>query len=143
MKSHGGFTLIELMMVVAILGILAAIAYPNYTDYVRNGHRADARAQLLEAAQFMERTFTLTSDYSVAVGGGAIVLPAALVQAPKPPGAATYNISLNPAATQTTFTLQAVPAAGGPMAGDVCGTLTLTESGVQGSAGNVAMCWGR
>ena len=53
-----GFTLIELMIVVAIVGILSAIAYPSYAEYVRRGHRADARAGLLQAQQWLERAST-------------------------------------------------------------------------------------
>jgi type IV pilus assembly protein PilE len=147
-----GVTLIELMVVVAIVGILAAIAYPNYAQYVQRGHRAEARAQLMEAAQFMERSNTMNNCYhrnDTACGNAAVnqALPAALAQSPKPPQAAVYNINLNPAPTATTYTLQAVPVAGGVMATDGCATLTLNQTGAQGLAGSptltVAECWGR
>jgi len=58
-----GFTLIELMIVVAVVGILSAIAYPSYTEYVRRGHRADARAGLLQVQQWLERAATATGTY--------------------------------------------------------------------------------
>ncbi len=60
---HQGFTLIEVMIVVAIIGILAAIAYPSYAEYIRRGHRAEARAALLQGAQWMERAATATGTY--------------------------------------------------------------------------------
>ena len=61
--KHQGFTLIELMIVVAVVAILSSIAYPSYTEYVRRGHRAEARAGLLQAQQWLERAATATGTY--------------------------------------------------------------------------------
>lgn len=139
MVNHRGFTLVELVITVAIIGILAAIAYPSYTQYVQRSNRAEARSVLLEAAQYLERVYTLSNDYTVDQDGNALVLPPGLSQAPKQ-GAARYNIGFQAQASQN-YTLQAVPA--GVMAGDVCGTLTLDNTGVRGAGGNVDDCWGR
>lgn len=145
-KTSQGMTLIELMIVVSIIGILASIAYPSYQEYVRRGQRSEARALLMEAAQFMERNYTMNTSYA---GIGAAQLNAAgLDQSPKPPQAAVYNINLNPAPTLDTYTLTAVPVAGGMMAGDRCGNFTLDQTGLQGANGQtgtalVAECWGR
>jgi type IV pilus assembly protein PilE len=134
-----GFTLIELMVTVAIIGILAAIAYPAYTQYVQRANRAEARGLLLEDVQFLERNFTTANRYDLDSAGAAIVLPRA--QSPIN-GAAKYNITVaTGAAPAQTFTLSATPT--GSMAGDACGTYTLTNVGVQGSGGVVAECWNR
>lgn len=144
-NPNRGITLIELMIVVAIIAILASIAYPSYQEHLRRGQRAEARAQLMEAAQFMERTFTVTNDYTLAVGGGAIALPPNLVQSPKPPQPAAYIINL--VTTPATYTLTAVPAGGGMMVGDRCGTLQIDQTGTQsvigGATAPAAECWGR
>ncbi|MDZ7585439.1 MAG: type IV pilin protein [Thiobacillus sp.] len=135
----GGFTLIELMITVAIIGILAAIAYPSYTQYVQRANRAEARSILLEAAQFMERNYTMANRYDQDSAGNALNLPADLSQSPKQ-GTAKYNIGFAAQAAQT-YTLRAVPT--GTMTGDACGTYTLTNAGVQGSGGTQAECWGK
>lgn len=124
-----GFTLIELMIVVAIVGILAAIAYPSYQDYVRRTARADAQADMLELAQWMERRFT-TNNASYA---GA-VLP--FNQSPRT-GAARYNINLINLGAAT-YGIQAVPQGG--QAADVCGTMTVNQLGVTTPAAP-ADCW--
>lgn len=60
---HGGFTLIELMIVVMVIGVLAAIAYPSYMDHVRKGWRSEARAALMAEMQQQERYFTQMNTY--------------------------------------------------------------------------------
>lgn len=126
-----GFTLIEAMIVVAMLGILAAIAYPSYLNYLAKGKRADARASLMEAAQFMERYYTTQSTYVMPS------LPPRLSSSPA--GAPSPNYSLSVAATAGAYTLTATP-----LFGDPCGTLVLTQAGARSRSGtglSDAECW--
>jgi len=120
MQFQGGFTLIELMVVVAVIGILASIAYPAYIESVRKAQRADAKAALAQAAQFMERNYSLTQKYS------GVSLPSSI-------SAAKYAISFN-AQSDTAFTLQAVPDND-----PTCGTLTLDNAGVK--TPTTSGCW--
>ncbi len=139
-QNHG-FTLVELLIVVAVIGILAAIAYPNYARYVMRAKRADAKQVLLQAAQWMERSYTVNYKYP---SGTNLVLPDGLRQSPAQ-GAATYVVSAF-SASDAAFSLQAVPE--GAQAADECGTLTLDNRGQKGtSKGNdptaVQRCWSR
>lgn len=136
MNRQQGFTLIELMITVAIIGVLAAVAYPSYQNSVQKSRRADAQAALVELAGFMERFFTENNRYDQDVGGTAVSLP--FTASPKS-GGAFYNLSLS-ASGLTTFTLQAVPVAGGPQADDDCGTMTLNQAGAKTTTGT-AGCW--
>lgn len=72
MRRRLGFTLIELMVALVILAIIVAVAYPSYVDQVRKSRRAEAKAALLEDAQFMERNYTTSGQYSQDSSGSAI-----------------------------------------------------------------------
>lgn len=139
-SKQQGFTLIEVMIVVAIIAILASIAYPSYQNQVRDARRADAAGVLTEAAQWMERFYTENGRYDqnragVATDTGGLF---PFDQAPID-GAAAYNITLS-AVAQNSFTVQAAPT--GPQTGDDCGNLTLTNTGAKAATGGtVAECW--
>lgn len=140
-SSHGlvgrirGFTLIELMIVVAVVAILAAIAYPSYQDQVRKSRRAQAKADLVEYAGLAERFHTTNNTY---VG---FTLPRTV--SPREAGAAVhYNLTPAGAFTNAnTFTLTATPAGG--QSADRCGTLSLNQAGVKTETGSAALseCW--
>lgn len=92
--------MIELMIVVAIIGIIAAVAYPSYQENVRQTRRSSAQADLMELAQWMERQYA--QDYSYLEGGNQPVLP--FTVSPRN-GAAFYNLSFSGNVTQNAFTL--------------------------------------
>lgn len=138
-KQSRGFTLIELMIAVAVVGILAAIAYPSYLEQVRQSRRADATAVLVEAAQFMERFYTLNNRYDETRDGD-VELPANLQRAPKEGANIYYEVTLS-SVEQNSFTLLATPV--NAQAGDACGNLTLTNTGARAKTGALALerCW--
>ena len=144
MKSHG-FTLIELIIVVAIVAIVSAVALPSYNNSIAKSRRAEARGQLLEAAQFMQRFYSQNDSFSQDRAGNAVAMPSGLATVPKTAaaGAGTYSISYSATTTVATFTVQAVPRAGGPMAADKCGSFLLDNTGRRtiSGTGTVDECW--
>ena len=128
-----GFTLIELMIVVAIIAILAAIAVPLYSDHVDRTRRADAQVGLMDLAQQLERCFTRFNSYS------ADGCPSGTVDSPD----GFYTISID--AGTTAYVLTASPRADGPQTRDSakCSEFRLNQLGERTATGSEGdACWG-
>ena len=131
MKKTSGFTLIELMIAVAVVGILVAVAYPSYTNYLVKGNRGAAQAFLMEVAQ-TEQQFLLDSRSYVAVANNAAF--AGSLRTPVPGEVSRfYEVSVDaPGGTPPTFTATATPKAGTRQAND--GALSITNTGTKAPA---------
>ncbi|MFJ2987965.1 type IV pilin protein [Collimonas sp. NPDC087041] len=129
-----GFTLIELMVVVVVVAILAAVAIPNYTQYVQRGYRAQAMATLLKHANWMQQQYTVNSSYRQP-DGSTLSLPVISDSGTR------YAYKIN-ASTSSTFELTATPTPN-----DKCGTFSLDNTGKRGATGGKAPaasavdCW--
>ena len=141
-SGAAGFTLIELMVTVAIVAILSAIAYPAYTEYILKSRRTDAKNALLDLAARQERFYSLNNQYSTVpstLGYAGAAFPVNVQTG----DAAYYQMTVTapaPAAgVLPTFSASAVPL--GRQAGDKCGTYTLTHLGVQGNSTSATGCW--
>lgn len=131
-RNQSGFTLIELMIVVVIVGILIGIGLPSYQNHVVRSTRADAKAALLGLGQAMERHFSVNFSYEAAAAAGADTgAPDPNVFASQAPleGDAFYNLTIT-AADATSYTVRATPIAGGRQNGD--GFLQLDSLGRRG-----------
>jgi type IV pilus assembly protein PilE len=137
-RLSAGFTLIELMITVAIIGILTSIAYPSYQDSIMKSRRVDAQGALMGFANAMERNYTVNNTYPAAGTAGIYA-----ATSPVNGGTAYYNLSIDASSTASTYLLNATPIVGGAQATDKCGTLTLDEKGARGfKAGMTSTdCW--
>ncbi len=130
MMRPKGFTLIELMIVVAIVGIFAAVAFPSYRDSIQKSNRADAKATMLEVAGQEERYYTENNAYGslTAIGNATDPLPSK---------SGKHNISV--ANAGATYTITATPT----YVDSKCGNLTITNTGATGNSAGAAagVCW--
>jgi len=119
-----GFTLVELMIVIAIVAIVVSLALPSYQQSIRKGRRADAQAELIEFAGRAERVFTQTNSYATSA-------------LPNDTDFYTFSFSAGPSATA--YTLVATPKA--TQSSDRCGTMNLTQMGQRTHTGAETDCW--
>lgn len=133
-RAACGMTLIELMIVVAVVALLGVVALPAYQNSVRKAHRVEAKAKLTEWAQRLERFYTENNRYNAP--GAAGTAPAAGTS-----DHYTLELTLNDAAPNA-YTIKAIPQ--GAQASDACGSFTLDEKGTRGVTGGslgVPDCW--
>lgn len=128
-----GFTLIEMMIVVALVAVLAAVVIPSYQGSVRKARRTDARGALTSIAQLMERLNTEKNSYASATLGNAATDLAKATSENN-----FYTLALSNLGA-TAFTITATPAGG--QAVDACGNYTLDQAGTRGAALPVDQCW--
>lgn len=131
--SSSGFTLIELMIVLVIVGILTTIAVPAYTQYVTKSRRASAQACLASYATWMERYAATHMSYDI--GAALPALDCASAQNSGP----YYTYALANA-TGSTFTVSATPTGNQAVADARCGTLSINQTGIRSASGGSG-CW--
>ena len=147
LRSAAGFTLIELVVTCGIVAILAAIAIPSYSSFVRSSHRTDATRTLMQEAQALQRCYSVNFTYVNNTAATPPTVCAASASGTMVSPAGYYSIAID-IASASSYTLTATPAAGSPQNQDsACASFTLLSSGQQsalnsGGASNTQTCWG-
>lgn len=138
-----GFSLIELMVTVAIIGILASIAYPSYLAYVQRSNRTDATATLTNYAQILQRCYSQTYDYTMCLTTTVPAGATGVAPGPEPSPQQYYNVTVETPAANA-YLLTATPAKSPQTTDSACTSFTLEQSGAQGSTGTGTSqtCWG-
>lgn len=145
-KSHRGFTLVELMITVAIIGILSAIAFPSYMQYIVRTNRSAAESFMFNVANKQEQSMLNARSYfSVATGVPAEWTAVSITVPTEVSKNYTMTVTAVNTGTPPTYTVTATPIAGGTQATSdtKCATLTLTQDGTKGKTGtgSVSNCW--
>ena len=139
-KSARGMTLIELMIVVAILGIIVAIGYPSYQDHIKKARRTEGMGELLELADRMERHYSDTGSYDQT--DGTDMTAAVIYRSTTQNG--YYALSIDNGTDNVQFTARAAPTSLGNQNTDKCGTFVVNSQGtktVTGGSLSAADCW--
>jgi type IV pilus assembly protein PilE len=129
-KSVQGFTLIELMIVVLIVGVLAAVAVPSYQKYTRKAHRTEAETFMMTLAQLEQQYFLDSRTYASTIAALNTTTPTSVQS--------NYTLSITPQGTPPGFTISATPQGG--QAADECGTLMIDNNAVKTSSSG-SNCW--
>ena len=139
-KSISGFTLIELMITVAIIGILAAVALPSYQQYVRKARRADVQSLMSEIAVKQQHCLVDRRAYSESITSALTATPAGLGMTIEQKVSNYYDLSMatDNTVNPITFLITATPKSS--QSTETCGTLTLNQAGVKTASGS-GSCW--
>jgi len=143
--NQKGFTLIELMVVIVIIGILVKIAIPAYTSSVQKAYRTDAKSALLDLATREEKFYSINNQYTATLSSlyPGLATTTLSVQS----GNTSYytisapTVTAASATSAASFTASAAPVAGTAQANDPCGTFTITNTGVTSVSGTLTNCW--
>jgi type IV pilus assembly protein PilE len=139
-RKTRGFTLMELMIVIAVVGILTMIAYPSYLESVRKTRRNEMKAHLVEIADRMEKCHTINNSYVNCFPADTLTAPLDRSPQNRPAAERMYDLALSGVGVNT-FLLTAEPHAGSDQETDTCEAMTINHQGVKEAEGTPTDCW--